>query len=466
MRPHIIVAMALLAMLALCIVPPSVSAVSTDLQRVSAPGVDLWASQYSQVEYSEIVLLINYQDVPVVLQIRNATGTVVTTYTLAPQSSDVYELVYPDLGHYIVAVGSLTYPIIELPRERPAMYLPPPRDADWTWTRPAPEEKYTWTDAMVDDLVASLTLINIMWAAVIVSIGLAIGAGVKAFTRFLAPTDFISLGLVAAIVIEVIFQPFGQWDRLWYIVWVIGYFCGFFLWHVDYILPVMTDCTNRTIDVRPVTVYLPDDGSGYCIQVQRNKDLIKRIMGIPHRLGTDAGLPNDWIGRFKRPYFPAVKGRLTWVQKTEIKIETVKLWRWNVKRYTTTYRVAHASGVDKVQWLNEAKWYFRLQDMFDKMAVKYNDLLLGHRAESTATSAAMVEHATSVSPARRVNKWFRKDMGDIDLETGENSYSEIEDVSTRPQEGIADDEADEVVANSQGKRKKTKVNDENEDMEE
>jgi hypothetical protein len=205
----------------------------------------------------------------------------------------------------------------------------------------------------------------------------------------------------------------------------------------------MTDCKEKTLDVRPVAIYLPDDGSGYCIQTQRNKELFKRFLGIPHRLGTDAGLPQDWTGYFKRPYLPKIRGRLTWVQKSEVTVEPTKVWRFNAKRYTTTYRLAHASAVEKAQWLNEAKWYFKLQDMFDRLSLKYNDLLMGGRSESTYISSAMMEHSTDVNPAKRVSKWFGRDQTPIELETGEQVFTEIESASSQEQEGIAKRTAEE-----------------------
>lgn len=447
MTPYRLAAAVVLAsLLAVLLSTSPAVAVSTDIDRTSAPGVDLWISDYGQIQYSEVCILVNYLDSPIVLQLRDSSGQNVTTFTLGPRSSGLFELTYPDLGRYTLVVGDLTATLLELPRERPTNYLPPPRDAgSWSWTQPPkPTEAYTWTDSAVKSLVASITLINIVLAAAVASFGLLIGAGNKALTKFLVPADFITWCLMALIMLDAIFRLFGDWERLWYLVWVVGYFCGFMLWHVDYILPVMTDCANKSIDVRPVAVYLPDDGAGYCIQTQRNRELIKRLMGVPHRLGTDCGLPNDWVGRFKRPYFPAVKGRLTWVQKIEVSAEPVKLWRFTVKRITTTYRLAHASGVEKAQWLNEAKWYFKLQDRFDRLAVKYNDLLLGHRQESVSITAAMVEHATNVNPSRRVSKWFGLDAGDIDLTTAENSYSEIEDRVTAPQAGISKETPEEA----------------------
>lgn len=442
-RKYAITAITLVSLLMAVQSMPSASAVDVDLTKYSAPGVDLWISDYEQVQYSEVCFLINYGNFSILLQIVNDTGKVKTTYTLDALSSDVFEIIYPDFGVYSVVVGGLNAPLIELPRERAANYLPPPRDSTtWTWTQPE-KEPAKYGQSYVDELIVSLTLTNVLIAALLLSIGAALGAMIKSVTRFLVPTDFLTVILMALICLEAIFRPLSTWDVIWYLPLVVGYFLGFLLWHIDYILPVMTNCQEKTLDVRPVAIYLPDDGSGYCIQTQRNKELFKRFLGIPHRLGTDAGLPQDWTGYFKRPYLPKIRGRLTWVQKSEVTVEPTKIWRFNAKRYTTTYRLAHASGVEKAQWLNEAKWYFKLQDMFDRLSLKYNDLLMGGRSESTRISAAMVEHATSVNPSKRVAKWFGLDQGNIDLETGEAVFTEVEAESSKEQNGIAQRTAEE-----------------------
>lgn len=442
-RKYAITAITLLALFLTVQAVPSASAVDVDLTKYSAPGVDLWIKDYEQVQYSEVCFLINYGDSPVLLQVVNDSGKAKSTYTLSAHSSDFYELVYADLGTYTLIVGGLNDSLIELPRVRAASYLPPPQDAG-TWTfEPPTKEPAKYGQSYVDELIASLTLTNVLIAALLLSIGASLGAMVKSITKFLVPTDFITGIIMALITIEIIFRPLGSWSTVWYLPLVVGYFLGFLLWHIDYILPVMTDCKEKTLDVRPVAIYLPDDGSGYCIQTQRNKELFKRFLGVPHRLGTDAGLPQDWTGYFKRPYLPKIRGRLTWVQKSEVTVEPVKIWRFNAKRYTTTYRLAHASGIEKAQWLNEAKWYFKLQDMFDRLSLKYNDLLMGGRSESTRISVSLVEHSTTVNPSKRVAKWFGTDQGNIDLETGEQKFTEVESASSQEQEGISKRTAEE-----------------------
>jgi hypothetical protein len=434
----------LIALLALTIAPTA-SAASVDvagMERNTGPGVELYMTS-GNLGLSELALLINYDDYDAALKVQSENGSIVQSQIVAPHSSMFIELNFPDLAKYKITVSIQGNDLITLTRERSASVLPPPQDGGWHIT-PPDTAKPKYTQDFVDDLISALTLETILKATIAAVIGLVAGAIVKRLTLFLTPTDFVTYSITGFAVLDMIFDPFGLGISIYWLPLLCGYFIGHIVTHVDYILPVQTNCAEKTMDVRPVAVYLPDDGSGYCIQIQRNKELLKRWMGIPHRLGTDAGLPQDWTGSFKRPYLPVIRGRLTWVQKSEVKVEPAQIWKFKVKRYTTTYRLAHASGIEKAQWLNEARHYFKLQDMFDRLALKYNDLLLGTRAESTRISAAMVEHAVTVNPARRVSQWFGQSAEPIiDLETGEQTFSEIEEVASEEQEGIARRTAEE-----------------------
>ena len=221
-------------------------------------------------------------------------------------------------------------------------------------------------------MLANLTLTTILLVIAVLVIGAFIGATDKAFTKFLTPKDFISILFCGYFLTDMIFNWnyhifHVQYDPLYDLALVVGYQIGFWLWHQEYILPILTNCQEKTFDVRPIAVYLPDDGGGWCVQVQNNKELIKRLLGIPHRLGSDCGINPDWVGRFKRPYYPSVRGRMLWVQKIEEIEEPDKIWFFDVTKYTTKFKLAHASGIDKAAWLNDAKWYFKLQDMYDRL---------------------------------------------------------------------------------------------------
>jgi hypothetical protein len=436
------------ALLALVLISlsPTASAASVDvsgLDKNTGPNVELYMTS-GTLDSSELALIINYDDYDMTLKVTKE-NTTIQSQVIDPHSSMFLELSFPDLAVYKITVSSQSHNVLTLTRERSSTYVPAPTNGnDWVIQQPDKSGDAKYSQSFVDQLINSLTIETLLKTTAAAVLGLILGAGVKRLTLFLTPTDFISYTIAAAAISDMIFNWTGLGISLYYLPVLAGYYLGFIICHVDYILPVQTNCTEKTLDVRPVAIYLPDDGSGYCIQTQKNRELVKRWLGIPHRLGTDAGLPQDWTGYFKRPYLPKVRGRLTWVQKSEVKVEEDHIWKFKAKRFTTTYRLAHASGVEKAQWLNEARWYFKLQDMFDRLSLKYNDLIMGARAESTYISTSMVEHSTSVNPAKRVAKFFLTEQPAIELETDENQFTEIEEASTKEQDGVAQQTPEEL----------------------
>lgn len=454
------------------------SATSVDvagMDRNSGPDLELYITS-GGLDVSELCLAINYGDYDSILKVSEANGTVIQSQVITPHSSGFYELSFPDLTTYKITMSSQGSVLLTLTRERSTNLLPEPSDGNhWQLISPDDSKDAKYSQSFVDQLINTLTIETLLKTTAAAVLGLMLGAGIKRLTLFLTPTDFISYVILVASISDMIFDWTGLGISLYYLPVLAGYYLGFIICHVDYILPVQTNCTEKTLDVRPVAIYLPDDGSGYCIQTQKNRELVKRWLGIPHRLGTDAGLPQDWTGYFKRPYLPKVRGRLTWVQKSEVRVEEGHIWKFKCKRFTTTYKLANASGVDKAQWLNDAKWFFKLQDRFEKMAWKYNDLLLGTKAESTRMSVAMLEHAVTVNPAKRVAQWFGKTEPVIDMETGEQTYTVIEEAATKEQEGVAEDTPEEesnmkydskqTPAKRPKKKAKVKETEENDDLE-
>jgi len=392
--------MVLLAMLALCIAAPSASAVSTDLQRVSAPGVDLWISDYAQVQYSEIVLLINYLDTPVVLQLRDlSSGENVTTYTLAPESSSIYELVYPNLGQYTVVVGDLSAALIELPRERPATYLPPPRDSGWSWTRPDTEPKiYTATD-LADALAEAISRITMeVWIATFIAAigGFSLGAATKKKTLFLVPGDIISLSVFAFVGTDLMLNWTGLGIGLYYVPFLAGYFIGFFVAHVTYIMVEKMDLANKASVRQPVVIYSPNDEIGYCIQQQTNKALIKRLLGHHHRLGTDAGLAPDWADSTKYPYFPKFRRMIVSIEEEVTEYEDRPFLRWfQVREYTTYWQLSNASKFPKASWKKTSAAIIWARDLINRL---YTDLISERqKGQMLATQVAAEMHTYTIN---------------------------------------------------------------------
>ena len=57
--------------------------------------------------------------------------------------------------------------------------------------------------------------------------------------------------------------------------------------------------------------------------------------------------------------------------------------------------------------------------------------------------SAMVEHSTKINPAQRISKFWNKNETPVDLETGENTMTTIEQEATAIQDGVAKRSAEE-----------------------
>lgn len=413
----------------------------------TGPDYELYMAESNEVGAYELVQLINYDIHDITLELWKLNGSKVMSQTVAPHSSAYVELQYGTVDCRIDIISS--YYGLEGSYTRVHKYeqLPPPDDGGWTVTPPKEKDpNLIYSQDAVDAMLAWMTFENVSIAALIMIAGAMFGAAVKRATRFLKPVDIVSMAFMAVLASDYMLRYLGDFDRIWYAPLLIGYAVGFLLHHVDYVLPIKTDCRERTIDVRPVVIYQQGDRSGWCIQEQNNKALLKRWMGIPHRLGTDTGLTQEWMGQFKGARGRRIRGRVIWVQKASVKREPMQLGPIRCERLTTLYTLSHASGVEKVQWLNNAKWYFRLQDKYDRLALKYSDLLLGSRAEASEVGATMAEHSVAVNPTHRLARFFSARDRPLDLDAVEG-LTEIEEVNADvDEEETEENETEEMEA--------------------
>jgi hypothetical protein len=465
--------LAVLAMLAVVAVlccgsaAASVSVQGLGLER--GPNVDLWITDSGLVDDIELCQVVNYDYQEVTLQVYNAnTSTVVSSQIVSPHTSAFIELDFPAQGAtYRISVLAGGESLIQIVKVRPTYALLPEvgDSRGWHIAPPAPTNPLKYTQDSVDKMMALFTLQNVATAVIVMAAGAIVGAGVKSITRFRRPKDFLTMSFLGVLASDSLFGYLGHFDRIWYVPLTTGYFIGFMLWYIETVSPMITDCKERQADVRPWVVYRPHNGSGWCVQTQTNKELVKRMLGIHHPLGTDTGLIQEWSGRFGTGLFGR-RRRFLWVQKIDVKVKPTKIWFIKCNQYLTTFKLSHASGVEKAQWLNETRWYFKLQEKYDRLALAYDDLLLGHRTEATGMAATMVEHSVSVNPAHRVSKFFGTNDGPIDLETGENTFTVIEDVNAPHQEAVAEEtpeESEEISYDRQGEpakrpEKKPKAN--------
>jgi hypothetical protein len=420
-------------------------------------GFDFYLTPDTQVSPTELCLFVNYQTTLMTLEVIEGGNKTVFSQIVDPRSSMFLSLTFPDVQtDYKVIVQNQGFTLLSITKTAPGYYLPTQTDnSKWHIAPPTQNSALKYTEQAVQSLLASLTMTTVLIAILVIAFGVIIGAVVKQITRFLTPTDFISIILCAVVLLDIYFHWFDKMtgdNKVWNLAWVAGYQIGFWLWKIDYLTPIRTTLKEKTISMLPIPYYYPDDGSGCCLATQTNVALFKRLfLGIHHRLGTDAGMQQDWQTIAKKPYLPKIHVRSLWVEKEIITEEKVKWWIFTLSKFQTEYKLCYASGIQKAQWLVNGKAYFTIQDMYERLALAYTELKLRHRTEAVGSGAGMIEQTANTSPAERFKQFFGKQPQEIDLETGESELNIIEATEVEPNEP-ADEYTDEQQEEKDNRR--------------
>lgn len=416
----------------------------------TAPDADLYLTKSHTVQSTEIILVVNYASAPLAVAVHSSNGSVVQLTMVANCSSGILELTFPRAGQeYLVSLerGALT--ILTLTKSRPAVYIPPADDGStWVIKPPVsvnPLNKYTQTDltAALLAAAASITLQVLAITTAVVLAGALLGCAVKGNTKFLTPKDLISLFFYGFLIIDglKIWQIAPDFNRLWYIPLVIGYWLGFLIWHIDIMLPIKIDSENKTMQVRPVAIYWRDDRTMPCIQEQTNRALLARWLGIYHEIRGNGSLNPDWLLTFKKPYFPKLSGLCSFIEKTETTQEKATWWRLSFLRKTTRIWLANASLMPYYSWLQNSKAFKTMEQRYEYSENDRVRTKLTHKMESMSMAADMITHADDISPGKVVSQFFAvdADLPPIDLE--EHKFTDMQAAAPESSAAIGDEAA-------------------------
>lgn len=437
-----LLALSLIAMIALG--SPTAAAVDVNgWERNTGPGFDLYITPSPEVNLQELALMVNFGASDLALKVTNANRTVYSAI-LSPQSSDFLVLEFPDLDTYQITVSRDGDELLTLSKTRVSWMLPPPNDSGWNIRPPAVEDPKTWTDAMVNALITSLTLQVLLIASAAALIGLLVGAGVKKLTLFLAPTDFVTFSILVASISDLAFNWIGLGIGLYHVPFLGGYVLGFLLAYVPYVEAHTSDIGQKTMVIRPVVIYSPNDQIGMCIQQQNNKALIKRLCGIHHRLGTDAGLTPDWATSVKAPWLPKIRKMAVMIEEEVTEYEEVPfLHFFTARKYTTQWRLSNGSKLPKHLWAKSSGTIIWARDLIDRI---YTDLVTERqRNKMLATQVAAEMHTYTVdrSTHRAIYDQFSKPVPPLTVQpTNENVMRPAARAMSAPQSVPKDVEPD------------------------
>lgn len=364
MRPRTLslAAMAMIAVMAMLAAPVAAATVDTIPNGWTVhdgPGYELYITPKEQVSASELVLIVNYGDTVMDLRVTHDNRTITTEY-VEPQSSQFAQIDFATNGTYDLVLSTMGHELLTLSKTRTIPVTPDPTppwdDDDWHIIPPGPSpwqpiprppaDPLEYTQAAVDAIVASITLEILLMTAAIMAISMAIGAAVQRAVKFIWPTDFITIGIVAFAIIQLIewpaFLSIPGVDPIWWIPVLAGYIIGYIvIGRTQYIMVRKMGDDKRTT-TRPWVLYHMD-GKPY-IQEQSNGALIKRLVfGIHHPLLTPVPLIPDGEDDTKYPGFPRFVHKVAYVEDWETYplIPEDVTSRWQPKRYATEVKVAY-----------------------------------------------------------------------------------------------------------------------------
>lgn len=439
---YLFISLALMMVLlpTIVVLAPTTSAADIALTRYGGATFDIYVPQ--SIQSNDIIILVNYaEDSDLTLLVTGYQYTLdrnktYLTYTIQPKASELIQVPFPDVEtNYTIALISGGNTVFSIGRDIGGFYLPPPKDS-WTWTPPETmQEPKIYTLSDWKRLISSITLDTLLITTVIATIGIFLGAGIKVFTRFLAPTDLISIGFISFLAVDGMFNVLGTtFNKLWYVPLVAGYIIGFFIWHIPYIMPVKIDSAAKMLDIRPVVLYYPGEKNKPCIQEQTNRALIRRLLGIHHELTADGGLNPDWHYSVKKPYFPTLRGPGLWLQKTKTDESRVPWWKFNLVKRQTAYILANASRMPYYLWLMSSDAFHTLTSRLETSENARVKADLIRRAETTAAASDMLRHSMKVSMHESIADWFAEPLNESEpIILNEHELTTAEDSVTDQQ---------------------------------
>ena len=442
-----------LLLITLCLLPllimPAASGADIYLDKHSGEGFDIWLPP-GEPQPNELLIIVNYADSSMILSVTGVQYTIhqnktYLTLVLPAHSSQLVEAQFPDVEtDYMVTLELGGQVVFSKQLSRGSYMLPPPKDS-WTWKPPESLQDpklYTEDDWLA--MLSSITLETLAITTVVVTAGVCLGCGIKAWTKFLVPMDVASYALYGLIVLDFVFQLTGDWDRLWYLPFLAGYIMGFFIWHVPYIMPMLIDSESKSLTVRPQVIYYPEDRNKPCIQAQSNRALVARWLGIHHELRTDGPLAADWSMHIKKPYLPKIRAPGLWVQKSVTDRETVERVRIKWAKLRTKYILANASRMPHYLWLQTSKAFYELSDRLEFSENARVKDRLTRAAETTAMASDLITHSQMVSHHEAIER-FKKDLRTPEeISLNEHELNVIEEVETDISEETEQEEVQET----------------------
>ncbi len=336
----------------------------------SGEGYELYITPYVDLNASELVLFVNYSDENMTLRVDYDSATI-SSKVITPGTSGFYQFDFAEDGPYQILVYNSGGILLTLNKQRTAPLpgtdpeipwdddgwnIAPPGTSPWRPTVPSGStDPLIYTQVAVDALLAALTSEVLMITAALMAAAMVLGAVVQRTVRFIWPTDFVTITIVAFILIQLfrwpVFLVIPGIDSMWWIPIIIGYFIGYIVIGRTKYVMVRRITDDKAFETVPWVLY-HIDGKPH-LQEQTNKALIKRLFfGIHHPILSPLALEPDYDDKTKYPGFPLFERKMVCVESwhTYEMMDEDKS-RFKFKRYATEVKLAYGSAVSKYELL-------------------------------------------------------------------------------------------------------------------
>lgn len=252
-----------------------------------------------------------------------------------------------------------------------------------------------------------LTGSDIVLAAIVAVAGVIIGAKVQRAARFIYPTDFLTIGILAAVAADCILSVTGI-DRMWYVPLLLGYVVGYLVvGRTSYVMVWETSLAEKTVRLSPWVIW--HENGGTFLQEQKNSALFRRLfLGVRHDVVSNVPLDDDWttdskypaFPRFVRPAIVAESVRTTWQEQHVI-------WKIGTKHYVTEIDVAYAGAVSKIQLAQDEDCLGRMQKQNNKLIAEIHGLRAQQGPALMEMALRLEQRKTSAAPVNRMYDLIR-----------------------------------------------------------
>lgn len=276
-------------------------------------------------------------------------------------------------------------------------------------------------------------------------VGVVAGSIVQRTAKFLYPTDWMSIAVMAAIAADIILE-LAPWSPVWYAPFMLGFFVGYLLvGRTKYDMAMDVRIDTKSVVMRPWVLY--DHDGVTCIQKQKNRDLLRRqVFGVHNELVDQEGAPiqieADWRSDAKYPLFPKFEKSLIVLEDCDDVFRVEHLWwRFGIRIPSTVARLGFASTASKLSLLRSADILEQQQTMIVRLTSEVHRLTTAQGPKLMEMAIRINNRAQQTTPENRMFELM------MDEDSG-NSRKKAPAVPAQNEE-VEDGDSDEDAAEAE-----------------